>query len=485
MKHTLSNDPPGALQRKTNWWGAFVIGLAGTLLVTGVAPVAVKGMGAAAIPAFFLVTLAGVVLCFCLAELAALLPHRTGGLPSYAYESYKVLGPTAARHVGGLSAWAYGLGWFPVAPINMILAARYIVKLWGLPPGQEFTPISAPITSTELLIAVAGLVVLFVPCYLGIRLGARFATLLGIISMVPITLLVFLPFFRPDTLHWDNVAGFPLAEPGSGGFTFTMSWVFIMTWSVLATEASACYIGECREPARDARIAMTASGLYGGFIYITLPLMLVVVLGKLPKDDPLTVFLDYTEAIFGAGTWARWAIGVPLVLALLLSVLNALMGCGRSLYQVAHDGLLPRFFQHTNSHGVPDFAMAFNLVCSIAVVFFGSPLEIYIFSNMGYLLALALALVGYFLYRQWHPNEPRPVRMPGWLRFVALALGAFFLFVWGYGGYHASDVVLAPGKRWLFFLGLGVLLLYLPLYAYRRYVEDRRQGRTHGSPNSG
>ncbi len=322
-----------------------------------------------------------------------------------------------------------------------------------------------------VLIAIAGLLVLFIPCYLGIRLGAGFATVLGVVSLVPITLLAFLPLLKPDTLHWEHVAGFPLAKPESGGFTFLMSWVFIMTWSVLAMEASACYIGECRDPARDAKIAMTCSGLYGAFIYVSLPFMLVAVLGTTRDDDPLTVFLTYTEVLFGAGTWVKWAIGVPLVLALLLSVLNALMGCGRSLYQVAHDGLLPHFFGHVNRHGVPDYAMAFNLVCSLVVVFFGSPVEIYIFSNMGYLLSLALALVGYFLYRHSYPDLPRPVRMPGFLRFVALGLGLFFLFVWLYGGYHASDVAVGPGKRWLFFLGLAVILLYVPLYLCRRYAD--------------
>src|SRR5262249_9570578 len=89
-------DSPGGLQRKTNWWGAFVIGLAGTLLVTGIGPYAVQGMGAAAIPVFLVVTAAGVVLCLCLAELAALMPHRTGGLPSYAYETYKDFRPGVA-----------------------------------------------------------------------------------------------------------------------------------------------------------------------------------------------------------------------------------------------------------------------------------------------------------------------------------------------------------------------------------------------------
>src|SRR5262249_45348030 len=151
----------------------------------------------------------------------------------------------------------------------------------------------------------------------------------------------------------------------------------------------------------------------------------------------------------------------PLIVALLFSVLHAIMGCGRSLYQVAEDGLLPNFFRHTNRYGVPDYAMTFNLACSAVVLLFGSPIEIYVFSIMGYLLSVGLALVGYFLYRQWHPELPRPVQMPGFLRFVALGLGVFFLFAWLYGGYHASDIAVAEGKRWLFFLGLGILALYL------------------------
>ena len=99
------------------------------------------------------------------------------------------------------------------------------------------------------------------------------------------------------------------------------------------------------------------------------------------------------------------------MVALLLSVLNAIMGVGRSLYQIAEDGTIPRFFGKLNRNGVPANAMLFNVVCSIAVLFFGSPLEIYIFSNMGYLLSCALAFVGYGIYRISRPELPRPVRM--------------------------------------------------------------------------
>ena len=63
-----------------------------------------------------------------------MLPHRTGGLPSYAYDSFRPLGETVAKHLSGISAWSYGLGWFPVAhnelsvsfaPVNRVLKELY------------------------------------------------------------------------------------------------------------------------------------------------------------------------------------------------------------------------------------------------------------------------------------------------------------------------------------------------------------------------
>ena len=47
----------GGLAQETNWWGAFVIGLAGTILVTGIAPVMVTSLGAASIPLIVVITI--------------------------------------------------------------------------------------------------------------------------------------------------------------------------------------------------------------------------------------------------------------------------------------------------------------------------------------------------------------------------------------------------------------------------------------------
>src|SRR6266567_4817183 len=161
------------LPKTTNWWGAFVIGLAGTILVTGIAPVMVTELGAASVPVIVFITITGYIVCLLLAELSAMMPDRSGGLPSYAYPAYKDRWPRFAEHVNGFTAWAYWLGWFPVAPLNMILASFYITERFHLSQ-KGITPIHTPISYWTLAISLVGIAVLFIPSYLGIRFGTVF-----------------------------------------------------------------------------------------------------------------------------------------------------------------------------------------------------------------------------------------------------------------------------------------------------------------------
>src|SRR5499427_7888603 len=472
--------PEKGLVKGTNWWGAFVIGLAGTILVTGIAPFVVQGTGALGILLIGVMTIAGCFLCLCLAELATMWPDRTGGIPGYATESFRPLvGDRVAEHIGGTSAWAYWLGWFPVAPINVILTASYLAVLFKFSAGHTIDPVGTtwgtPIGITVVVICFALLVAIFIPAWFGIRLGAAFATFLGVLSMLPITVLIFLPFFKPSKLHWGNVAGFH-APPGVAvSATFVMAWFFPILWNVIAMEAAACYVGECVGGARDAKIALTAEGIFGMFIYIMTPLMFVAVLGlSLSTIDPLTLYVSYTDHIFGPGSWEKWFVGIPLILALALSVLNAIMGVGRSLYQAAEDGLLPRWFEKKNKHGVPGNAMAFNVVCSAILVLLGSPLRIYIISNGGYLLSCTLAFGGYFVYRHMRPDEPRPFRLPTFAKWGALGVFIVWTVIYFWGGWNSPGIVVAKGQGpGLYLLGLLIVALYAPLYWWRRWQDNR------------
>src|SRR6185312_7981312 len=304
----------GGLAKETNWWGAFVIGLAGTILVTGIAPVMVTTLGAASIPVIIVITITGYLLCLLLAELSAMMPERTGGSPSYAYPAYREKWPRAAKHINGVTAWAYWLGWFPVAPLNMILASFYLADLFNLNTTSGFTPINTFIAWSTVIIAIIGICLFFIPAYLGIRFGTAFATILALLSMIPLTFIAISWIFNPSVADFSQLSGFHQLDgssffsglDGYGWLTVYIAYSFLLTWNVIAMEAAACYIGETKDPDRDAKIAMNLEGLYGLFIYTMIPVAFIIVLGVSALGnpalvDPQTMFVTFASKVFGAG----------------------------------------------------------------------------------------------------------------------------------------------------------------------------------------
>ena len=124
------------------------------------------------------------------------------------------------------------------------------------------------------------------------------------------------------------------------------------------------------------------------------------------------------------GEFLNWVIAFMLIVALALSALNAILGSGRALYQMALDGEFPTLFSKVNEHGVPARAMAFNVVCSLIIVLLGGAVEIYSFSNVGYTVSFLPVLIGYYLLRQDKPNLRRPFKLPEFMKYVALLLAA-------------------------------------------------------------
>jgi amino acid transporter len=65
-----------------------------------------------------------------------------------------------------------------------------------------------------------------------------------------------------------------------------MGYCFLLTWNVIAMEAAACYIGETRNPERDAKIAMNLEGGYGLFIYTLIPIGFICVARRQALSNP-------------------------------------------------------------------------------------------------------------------------------------------------------------------------------------------------------
>src|SRR5438132_4601982 len=336
-------------------------------------------------------------------ELATMLPDRTGGAPAYAFYAFKDRLPKASGHINGITVWMYWLGWMPVMAVNMILTGAYLPVLLGFTDNTSTINLFGfPVSYFTLGVGIALSLLLFIPAYLGIKFGAAFATVLGLLSMVPLTILAVAPFFTGD-LHGGNLT--PITTPGGFGFFSGHSWFLylqfsaLLTWNVIAMEAAGCYLGECRNPDRDAPIAMNLEGGYGVFIYTVLPLAVLGVLGyKFIHANALDIngiLAKYAKSSLNFAGVDK-IVTLTLLIALLLSSLNAIMGCARSLYMMSLDGQAPRIFGHVNRHNVPDFSMGFNVMLNMLLLFVGTPGAIYVLSNVGYVGSFVPVLPGQY-----------------------------------------------------------------------------------------
>jgi len=475
----------GDLSKETNWWGAFVVGLAGTILVTGVTAPVIAGLGTAAIPNFIFWTLTGWLLCMFIAELAAMLPDRTGGAPAYAYYAFKDRLPKTYPHINGLTNWMYWLGWMPVMAVNMLLTGAYVPVLFGFTDNTHRIQLfsnSLPVSVFTLGLGAVLSLALFIPAYLGIKFGTLFATVLGLLSMIPLTILAVIPFFTGH-VHGSNIV--PFATPGGASF-FSGHSMFLyvqfsalLTWNVIAMEAAGCYIGECKNPDRDAPLAMNLEGGYGVFIYTVLPLAVLGVLGAtfIAKSLDINGILARYAKISLNFAGVDKIVTFTLVIALLLSSLNAIMGCARSLYMMTLDGQAPRILGRVNRHNVPHVSMGLNTILNIFLLFVGTPGSIYVLSNVGYVGSFVPVLLGYYFLRRWRPEIHRPYRLPEWMKYVAVGLAVLYFLVWAVGIPACAIKGCQPGGGKMFLIGVIIVLLYFPLNWWRR-AEDRRLGTT-------
>ena len=59
------------------------------------------------------------------------------------------------------------------------------------------------------MISIVGILLVFIPAYLGIRLGTVFATVLGLLSMIPLTFLAIAPDLPAvGDADWGQLSGF-------------------------------------------------------------------------------------------------------------------------------------------------------------------------------------------------------------------------------------------------------------------------------------
>jgi amino acid transporter len=154
-----------------------------------------------------------------------------------------------------------------------------------------------------------------------------------------------------------------------------------------------------------------------------------------------------------------------LLLALILSIVTAMAGSSRTLYQGSVDGWLPRYLAHVNPHGAPTFAMWTDLCFNLVLLLLSDYVFVLAVSNCCYIIFNFLNLNAGWIHRIDNAGVKRPWRAPDWLLAAGTTLAFVNAFLLGAGAnVYGSGTLLT---------GLIAAALVLPVFAWRHWVVDR------------
>jgi amino acid transporter len=470
-------ETPGGMRRQINWVDAFwIVSGASTLILFSIGSMA----GIVGTPSWAIwgaSTLIGFIQLFVYAEISGMFPNRSGGAAVYGAIAWRRFG----KFFAPFSIWCNWLGWSPVLAIGASIAGSYIVSAFfgsDSAIGQfsvtlldlSFIGIKFQLNASILI----GMAILFLAFYLqhsGVLRMARLQFLIAVLSLVPILLLSVVPLLT-GKVDWSHFVPFIPKDTQSWwspeAFTLVMGGMFIAAWTTYACETSMCYVSEFRDPNKDTIRAVVSSGLLGLVAFTALPFVFLGVLGMNDPDlvaaDPQAAMVKMAELTFGHGI-GIW-VTILLIMALILSIVTAMAGGSRTLYQSSVEGWLPKYLSKLNSHGAPTNAMWTDLVFNLILLTLGSPIFVLAASSVAYVIFVAMNLNAAWIHRIDRPNHYRPFRAPDWLIYVVAPLLSILNIAFIIFGAN----VFAPNALWY---GLGAVLLIVPIFYYRHYVVDK------------
>ncbi|MBL8625293.1 MAG: APC family permease [Myxococcales bacterium] len=410
------------LERRLGLWLAIAVVINATI-GTGIFKTPAKiARLTGAVPALFLVWIAGAVIAICgaltLAELAAAHP-RSGGVYEYLRRAW-------GRHVAFVFGWTKLTLLIPSAVGSFArLAGEALASLLGLAPGS----------SAETALALVVLVGCVAVNVLGIRQAVIQQAILTALKYVGVAVLAVIGI-GAALGGGGHVVAPPLATGpgpsllGAFGALVSVMWVYD-GWADLTSVA-----GEVRDPARTLPRALITGTLAIAAVYLLTNVGYVLVLGL----DGLRG--STTGANMAAGNLVRAALGpeawtgltVLLVISCVGGCMSSLLTGARVFVPMASDGVFVRGLGtvSTRAH-VPVRAVLVAGALGALYVCVRSFEQLTDGFVCGYFPFYSLAVLAVFRLRRRAPTAARPFRVPGYpvvpLVFVVgatcLMIGAF------------------------------------------------------------
>jgi amino acid transporter len=401
-------------------------------------------------------------------ETAAMFPEQSGGISLYAHEGWR----RYFSLVGPVATFGYWIGWSVVLSIFGKIIGDLIQTKWF--PGQDGTYFSIGGNDIGLpaMIAIGAIAVVWLFNIFGVRPALWVGYLTGALLMIPLFVLIVVPFLKGDW-HSSNM-DWSISGPW-GGWRIVFVWLFLNAWSAYGVEIAASFAPEYHDTKRDTALALRSAGMFSLLVYILLPFGIG---GTIGVDAVNTAGAEgqYYVPLFDqlVGSTAASALLICVIASLVLSMNSSTADAARALYGISRAGMTIKQLGVLNRFHVPARAMTVDLFVNVALVLFvSSNLAILYLSNIGYVFAHIAALTGFLLLRRDRPNWPRAIKLSRiWLPIAGiLAVANTVFLVVGAG----SPTLNGYGTWKDFWIGMGILAASVLLFFFRRIVQDKER----------
>jgi APA family basic amino acid/polyamine antiporter len=374
----------------------------------------------------WLLTCSGtIVLSLVLARLAGTTDHA-GGPYAYVKESFGDL-------AGFLIGWGYWVG--------VVFGVTAIAVGFAGYMGSVF-PIFAANSLTQALVAAAGIGTLTWVNVKGVSEAASVQLALTILKIIPLIVIIGLGIIYGDI---DN---FPAFNPQDLPVTQALASTALLTmWAFIGIEAAVIATDDVENPKKTIPIAVVSAAVTVSCLYVGAS---IAIMFLVPSDVLALSESPFVDAASHMGTGGALLIGIGALISTAGALNGNIFVMGQMAMAVAADGLAPAVIAKKNRGGAPAGVLIVSSVFSTALLVLnfteglvGAFSFLISMSTLSILAPYGLSAVAEFK-RSWRSAK-------GWAGVALLSV--------------IYTLIAAAGSGWhVFFLGLGLFLLGIPLY---------------------